>query len=113
MNGKGNRILRRIPLHLVIILICVIWLIPSLGLFVSSFRPAREIASTGWWTAFVPPTNFTLDLYREALTRAGMGQSFTNSLLISIPSTVIPIMVAAFAAYAFAWMDFPAGTCCS
>jgi alpha-glucoside transport system permease protein len=107
MTGKGNRFLRRIPLHLVIILICVIWLIPSLGLFVSSFRPAREIASTGWWTAFVPPTNFTLDLYREALTRAGMGQSFTNSLLISIPSTVIPIMIAAFAAYAFAWMDFP------
>jgi len=77
------------------------------GLFVSSFRPAALIAKTGWWTAFTPPFHFTLDLYREALGSANMGRSFINSLFISIPATIIPIMIAAFAAFAFAWMDFP------
>jgi alpha-glucoside transport system permease protein len=74
---------------------------------VSSFRPAREIASSGWWTVVKPPVVLTTELYQEALTREGMADSFLNSLFISIPATVIPIMIAAFAAYAFAWLDFP------
>ena len=80
---------------------------PVVGLLVSSFRPAALIAKTGWWTAPTPPFDFTLDLYRRAFGSAGMGQSFLNSLYIAIPATVIPILVAAFAAYAFAWMEFP------
>jgi alpha-glucoside transport system permease protein len=56
---------------------------------------------------FQPPSQLTIDLYKEALTRSGMGQSFLNSLFISIPATIIPIMIAAFAAYAFAWLEFP------
>ncbi|MEZ4864945.1 MAG: carbohydrate ABC transporter permease [Caldilineaceae bacterium] len=97
----------RILLHVAVIGIALIWFIPSLALLVSSFRPARAIASTGWWTVFTPPVVLTTELYREALTSEGMAQSFINSLFISIPATVIPIMVAAFAAYAFAWMEFP------
>ncbi|MDH6265485.1 alpha-glucoside transport system permease protein [Rhizobium sp. SG_E_25_P2] len=53
------------------------------------------------------PPRFTLDNYREVLTSAGIGSSFINSLTVAIPSTVIPILVAAFAAYALAWMKFP------
>lgn len=99
--------LRRTPLHVIIVLIVLVWSVPSIGLLVSSFRPAQDIASTGWWAVFKPPTELTTELYQEALTRTGMAQSFMNSLFISIPATVIPIMVAAFAAYAFAWMEFP------
>ena len=95
------------PLHLVIIGIALVWSIPSLGLLVSSFRPAREIAASGWWTVVKPPIVLTTELYQEALTRTGMADSFLNSLFIAIPATVIPIMIAAFAAYAFAWLDFP------
>jgi alpha-glucoside transport system permease protein len=102
-----TRLFRRLPLHIAIIGITLVWSIPTLALLVSSFRPAREIATSGWWTAFANPESFSFTLYREALTRAGMGQSFMNSLFISIPATIIPIMVAAFAAYAFAWMKFP------
>lgn len=102
-----NRFFRRFPLHLVVIGITVLWSIPTIALLISSFRPAREISTSGWWTALARPESFSLDLYREALTRAGMGQSFMNSLFIAIPATIIPIMVAAFAAYAFAWMKFP------
>jgi alpha-glucoside transport system permease protein len=99
--------LGRTPIHLAIAIISLIWMVPVVGLLVSSFRPAALIARTGWWTALSPPFDFTLDLYRESLSTAGMGQSFLNSLYISIPATVIPILVAAFAAYAFAWMEFP------
>jgi alpha-glucoside transport system permease protein len=101
------KLLRRIPLHFVILSLTLLWLVPTVGLLVSSFRPARDIANSGWWTVFGRMDTLTLDLYREALTRAGMAQSFTNSLFIAIPATIVPLMVAAFAAYAFAWMKFP------
>lgn len=102
-----SRFLQRSAVHIAIVIISLIWLVPTVALLVSSFRPANLVATTGWWTAFNPPFNFTLELYRESLGRAGMGQSFVNSLFITIPATIIPIMIAAFAAYAFAWMDFP------
>jgi alpha-glucoside transport system permease protein len=101
------RFLRRIPLHLILLVILAIWLVPTLALLVSSFRPASAITTSGWWTAFGDPSQFTLDLYIQSLTRQGMAQGFMNSLYITIPATVIPIMIAAFAAYAFAWMGFP------
>jgi alpha-glucoside transport system permease protein len=103
----GGRLLTRVPLHAVIVIVCLIWLLPTFSLLVSSFRPESKIASTGWWTAFNLPFDFTLDLYRQALETSNMGGSFVNSLIITIPATVIPIMVGAFAAYAFAWMEFP------
>lgn len=98
--------LRRLPLHIVVIGICLVWLIPTLGLLVSSFRPPREVTQSGWWAAFRPPMQFTLENYRRVLGAYNMGRSFLNSLFIAIPATVIPIMVAAYAAYAFAWMRF-------
>lgn len=107
MNRTISTFMRRLPLHAIVIALALLWLLPSLGLFVSSFRPAREIANSGWWTVFKPPVLLTTELYQEALQEEGMAQSFFNSLFISIPATVIPIMIAAFAAYAFAWMEFP------
>ena len=97
----------RWPLHLAVIALMVIWLIPTVSLLVNSFRPAAEVQSSGWWTAFAPPWDFTLENYEHVLTRNGLGEAFVNSLFITIPATVIPVLVAAFAAYAFAWMDFP------
>lgn len=98
--------LRRAPLHAVVIGLCLVWLIPTVGLLVSSFRPPRLVATTGWWTSIVPPLQFTLENYVRVLNTHNMGRSFLNSLLITIPATIIPIMVAAYAAYAFAWMRF-------
>ena len=97
----------RAALHTVLIIVCLIWLLPTVSLFVSSLRPANEVLTTGWWNAFRLPFEFTLDNYREVLTENNMGQSFLNSLFLTIPATIIPILVAAYAAYAFAWMDFP------
>jgi alpha-glucoside transport system permease protein len=101
------RFVQRTPLHIIIIFVCALWMLPAFALLVSSFRPQYLIATTGWWEAFKAPFHWTLDLYRESITSQGMGQAFINSLFITIPATVIPIMIAAFAAYAFAWMEFP------
>ncbi|HZK66490.1 MAG TPA: carbohydrate ABC transporter permease, partial [Chloroflexota bacterium] len=68
---------------------------------------ARAVASTGWWTAFQTPFQFTLENYERVLTREGMGQSFLNSIIITVPAVLITILVAGLAAYASAWMNFP------
>lgn len=102
-----RKILSRWPLHVILIVTALLWMTPSIGLLISSFRPATDVASSGWWTAFQTPFEFTLDNYSDVLSQNRMGQSFLNSLIITIPGTVVPIMVAAFAAYAFAWLRFP------
>lgn len=104
-HGMAAR-LRRAPLHGVVIGLCVLWLVPTVGLLISSFRPPRLVTMSGWWTALVPPFQFTLQNYRDVLGAYNMGRSFVNSLLIAVPATIIPVMVAAYAAYAFAWMRF-------
>ncbi len=97
----------RIVLNIVVILLCLIWSVPTLGLLISSFRPRNLISLTGWWEAFKTPLQFTFDNYTHVLSQGHMGLSFINSLIISIPATVMPILIAAYAAYAFSWMKFP------
>jgi alpha-glucoside transport system permease protein len=90
-----------------VILLLVIWLIPTIGLFINSFRPSADVQATGWWTAIFQPSQLTLSNYTYVLNSAGIWPAFINSLFITIPATIIPIFVAAFAAYAFSWMSFP------
>ncbi|WP_309065464.1 carbohydrate ABC transporter permease [Microbacterium sp.] len=91
------------------VIIAIFWTIPTFGLFVTSFRPGADTQSTGWWTVFTDP-DFTLQNYAEALTSGGtsttLASAFVNSLAITIPATVFPIVIASLAAYAFAWIDF-------
>ncbi|MDT3330114.1 MULTISPECIES: carbohydrate ABC transporter permease [Microbacterium] len=90
-------------------IIAIFWTIPTFGLFVTSFRPGSDTQTSGWWTAFTDP-KFTLDNYMQALNSGGtsttLASAFVNSLAITIPATVFPIVMAALAAYAFAWIDF-------
>ncbi len=102
-----RRALSRTPLHVVIIGIAVLWLVPSLALLVSSFREASLITESGWWTAIKSPLDFTLENYSDVLSQQRMAQSFVNSVVITIPTTIIIILIAAFTAHAFAWMRFP------
>jgi alpha-glucoside transport system permease protein len=95
---------------LVAIILGVLWTLPTFGLLVSSVRPPADIRRTGWWTIFSDP-QLTLDNYRAVLSSddggAGLGDFFVNSFIITIPSVVIPVTLAALAAYAFAWIKFP------
>lgn len=97
----------RIFLHLALIGLMAVWAIPTIALLVASFRPAVATNVSGWWTAITPPWDFTLANYEYVLGRAGIDAAFVNSFIITIPATVLVVMIAAFAAYAFAWMEFP------
>ncbi len=109
----GERLVQtfsRTPLHTVLIVLAIVWMLPTTGLLITSFRPPRDVAHSGWWTVFQHPfdfTQYTIRNYDSVISEGGMGRAFLNSLIITIPATAIPILFAAFAAFAFAWMKFP------
>jgi alpha-glucoside transport system permease protein len=92
-----------------VIVICFLWFVPAFGTLVTSFRNELDANNTGWWTALNPANwgGFTLSNYRDAIVNAKLGEAFINSFAISLPATFIPLLIAAFAAYAFTFMQFP------
>ena len=93
---------------LTVFLIVAVWTVPTLGLFTNSFRSSIESSGTGWWTSILNPvaTEWTMDNYARVMTSGGLFDALINSLIVTIPSTVIPITLAAFAAFGFAWIKF-------
>ncbi|UOY02892.1 carbohydrate ABC transporter permease [Blastococcus sp. PRF04-17] len=109
---KGKDATGKSPLwvRIVLAVICIVWIVPTLGLALTSFRPQTDATNSGWWTLFTTPANFTrltLENYGDLFTRADMDTAFVNTLAITVPATIIPILIAAFAAYAFTFMQFP------
>ena len=100
------RFISRTPVHLGLLAIAVIWLVPTVGLAITSIRPRDQIQSSGWWTTF-SDFSFTLHNYDLVLDNAKMGSSFINSIIITVPSTLLPLFLGAMAAYAFSWIKFP------
>src|SRR5258708_11747129 len=93
-----------VVLHIVVISLTLAWPVPTLGLLITSFRLPADIANSGWWTALAPPFRFTLDNYSQMLSASNLRQGLFHSFMISIPAVIIPVTMAAFAPYAFAWM---------
>ncbi len=90
-----------------LVVLCALWLLPTIGLLVTSFREPDAANSTGWWTVLAAPfSNWSIENYREVLFEQDMGLAFVNSFVITVPATIIPILFAAFAAYAFTFMKF-------
>jgi alpha-glucoside transport system permease protein len=101
------RFISRSPVHIVLIALAIIWMIPTIGLALTSFRPKDDILATGWWTVFNHLGSLTLSNYSDVIHSAGMGHAFLNSLYITIPATLAPLAFGAMAAYAFSWIEFP------
>ncbi|HEX9096450.1 MAG TPA: carbohydrate ABC transporter permease [Candidatus Dormibacteraeota bacterium] len=106
LDTLGYR-LQRLPLHLVIAIFIAIWIIPTVGMIINSFRGVADMGNSGWWTTLFPPHGFTLASYQQVLNVEGVAPSILYSVLITIPATVIQLTIATMGAYAFAWMKFP------
>lgn len=100
-------VLGRGVVNAVLVVVALFWLIPSLGLFLSSLRTVGDSGSSGWWTALAAPTQLTLENYANLLANPTIMSSFWNTILIAVPTTVLVVVIAAMAAYAFAWIEFP------
>jgi alpha-glucoside transport system permease protein len=105
-SARILRALNRTPIHIFLGIVAIIWLAPTIGLLVTSFRPRTDIQSTGWWET-LSTLRFTTTNYEQVINAAGMGQSFVNSIIIAVPSTLLPLAVCSLAAYAFSWLRFP------
>ena len=104
-----KRLTLRIPLHLILLVFTAFWLVPTLGLLVTSFRSPEDIFGSGWWTVFAnlfDVDQYTFENYMQVIFKQGMGRSFINSLVISVPSTFISTLIGAMVAFGFAWMKF-------
>ena len=123
MKDRDSRVsLNGIIITAVLILICLMWTVPTLGIFITSFRTADATNSTGWWKAFSTLKSFTLDNYNQvllgqrynvgnatgtsAIRGATMLSAFLSSITVTVPAVIIPIFIAAAAAYGFAWLNF-------
>ena len=103
LAGKASGGVMRVFL----ILVALFWLMPTVGLLVSSFRGPTDIAANGWWKVFTTPAQLTLDNYKNLLDNDTVTSSFLNTVLITVPATLLVVIIGSLAGYAFAWLDFP------
>ncbi|MEW1891069.1 carbohydrate ABC transporter permease [Streptomyces sp. NBC_00523] len=91
----------------VLVLVALFWLMPTIGLLLSSLRSPDKIASTGWWQVFTAPSELTVDNYSRLLDNSAITDSLLSTVMITVPSTLLVVVIGSLAGYAFAWMDFP------
>lgn len=106
----GSRIARVASsgiVHAVLVIVAIFWLVPTIGLLLTSFRTAGDNASSGWWTVLTKPAELTLENYANLLANPTITGSFWNTIIITVPTTLLVVIIGALAAYAFAWMRFP------
>lgn len=106
LSERLVQIVSKSPVHIILGLIGLVWLVPTIGIFVTSFRPSSDMRASGWWTVITEP-RFTLDNYQRVIEAEGMAGAFLNSIFITVPSTLAPLVIASMAAYALAWVKFP------
>jgi len=93
--------------NIVLALIAIFWLVPTIGLFLSSLRTSTDNSSSGWWTVFTAPAQLTVENYASLLGNGQFMGSFWNTIVITVPATILVVVVGALAGYAFSWMQFP------
>jgi alpha-glucoside transport system permease protein len=107
LGGRLTRALSKGPINLLLAFIAVLWLVPTLGLFLTSLMPADVVSGQGWWTVFSEPSVTTLENYEELINNEEITGALVTTVLVALGGTIIPIVVGALAGYAFAWLDFP------
>jgi alpha-glucoside transport system permease protein len=109
-EGVGSKIVRflgRLPIHIILAAIGLFWLLPTLGLFITSLLLPEEQAGEGWWNFLFKPSTWTLENYRNMFDNEGITHALVVTAQVTIGATILPILVASLAAYALAWIEFP------
>ena len=105
--AKIGRWVAKTPLQILLIVIGLLWLVPTIGLFITSIMPASEITTTGWWRIFAHPSMATFSNYSALFHESGLWGAFETTAFIAVGNTVLVVVVGALAGYAFAWLEFP------
>lgn len=105
-SERLTRALSKGPLHAFLVFIALFWLTPTIGLLITSFRTASDNGESGWWTALTEPRELTLEPYTNILADDSLLGAFWNTVKISVPASLLVVIIAALAAYAFSWIDF-------
>ncbi|MEU6062247.1 carbohydrate ABC transporter permease [Streptomyces sp. NPDC047097] len=106
-GGRLRRLLGSSLVQAFLAVVGLVWITPVAGLLLSSLRSTDDNAASGWWTALTSPAQLSFDNYTSLLGNAGITRAFWNTVLISVPTTVLVVVLAALAGYAFAWLEFP------
>lgn len=94
-------------MRIFLVLVALFWLMPTIGLLLSSLRGADDIAATGWWKVFTAPSELTFDNYSRLLDNPTITHSLLSTVMITVPATLLVVVIGSLAGYAFAWMEFP------
>ena len=105
--ARALRVIGRAPVHLVLIVVGVLWLVLTLGLFLTSLLGAEDFQDEGWWQVFSAPSKLTFENYDSVFDNEEITSALLTTAYIAIGGTLLPIAVASLAGYAFAWLDFP------
>jgi len=106
-SARILRLIGKAPVNVVLIFVGLLWLVPTLGLFLTSLLLPGDFATNGWWQVFSEPSTLTFENYRAIFENDAITSALVTTILIAVGGTVLPIMIAALAGYAFAWLDFP------
>jgi alpha-glucoside transport system permease protein len=107
LSARILRVVGKAPVHVVLIVVGLLWLIPTLGLFFTSLLSPQDLSEEGWWQVFTEPSKITFENYRNLVDNEGIKSALITTVWITIGATILPIIVAALAGYAFAWLEFP------
>ncbi|NUK96751.1 carbohydrate ABC transporter permease [Streptomyces lunaelactis] len=94
-------------MRVLLVLVGLFWLMPTFGLLISSLRDSTDISASGWWKVFTAPAQLTTENYSRLLDNEAITDSLLSTVLITVPATVLVVVIGSLAGYAFAWMDFP------
>ncbi|MGW0998098.1 carbohydrate ABC transporter permease [Streptomyces sp. NPDC002520] len=109
-QSLGSRIAEKLNGGLVRVFLIVVglfWLVPTIGLLISSLRSPEAMSASGWWKVFTQPSQLTFDSYQKLLENSDITNSLVNTVLITVPATILVVVIGSLAGYAFAWMEFP------
>ncbi|QEU94030.1 carbohydrate ABC transporter permease [Streptomyces kanamyceticus] len=107
LGGRIAGLLGSTALRVFLVLVGLFWLVPTIGLLLGSFRTPADMSESGWWKVFTAPSQMTLDNYTNLLKDETITDSILSSVMITVPATLLVVIIGSLAGYAFAWMDFP------